>query len=203
MLVIVNYGMGNIGSLRNMFRFIGLEVEVESSPDRIAQAEKLILPGVGNFDAAMKAINKVAGLCDVIKGKALEEKVPLLGICLGMQLLLDSSEEGSLPGLGLIAGKALRFPHHESLKVPHMGWNFARPTKRENLFQQGLCSDARYYFAHSYYAEVANPEDSLMKTTHSVEFDSGVMRENIMGLQFHPEKSHRFGIELLKKFVNL
>lgn len=203
MLVIVNYGMGNIGSLRNMFRFIGLEVEVESSPDRIAQAEKLILPGVGNFDAAMKAINKVAGLCDVIKGKALEEKVPLLGICLGMQLLLDSSEEGSLPGLGLISGKVLRFPHHESLKVPHMGWNFARPTKRENLFQKSLCSDARYYFAHSYYAEVANPEDSLMKTTHSVEFDSAVMRENIMGLQFHPEKSHRFGIELLKKFVNL
>ena len=203
MLVIVNYGMGNIGSLRNMFRFIGLEVEVESSPDRIAQAEKLILPGVGNFDAAMKAINKVAGLCDVIKGKALEEKVPLLGICLGMQLLLDSSEEGSLPGLGLIAGKVLRFPHHESLKVPHMGWNFARPTKRENLFQQSLCSDARYYFAHSYYAEVANPEDSLMKTTHSVEFDSAVMCENIIGLQFHPEKSHRFGIELLKKFVNL
>jgi len=203
MLVIVNYGMGNLGSLRNMFRFIGLEAEVESSPDRIAQASKLILPGVGNFDAAIKAINKVYGLSNVIKRKALEEKVPLLGICLGMQLLLDSSEEGSLPGLGLISGKVLRFPHHESLKVPHMGWNFARPTKGNNQFQQSLCSDARYYFAHSYYAKVANPEDSLMKTTHSVEFDSAVMRGNIFGVQFHPEKSHRFGIELLKKFVDL
>lgn len=203
MLVIVNYGMGNLGSLRNMFRFIGKEAEVESSPDRIARASKLILPGVGNFDAAIKAINKVYGLSDVIKRKALEEKVPLLGICLGMQLLLDSSEEGSLPGLGLISGKVLRFPHHESLKIPHMGWNFARPTKGNNQFQQNLCSDARYYFAHSYYAKVTNPEDSLMKTTHSVEFDSAVMHRNMLGVQFHPEKSHRFGIELLKKFVDL
>ena len=203
MLVIVNYGMGNLGSLRNMFRFIGLEAEVESSPDRIAQASKLILPGVGNFDAAIKAINKVYGLSDIIKRKSLEEKVPLLGICLGMQLLFNSSEEGTLPGLGLVSGKVLRFPHHESLKVPHMGWNFACPTKGNNQFQQSLCSYARYYFAHSYYAEVANPEDSLMKTTHSVEFDSAVMHGNMLGVQFHPEKSHRFGIELLKKFVDL
>jgi glutamine amidotransferase len=203
MLVIVNYGMGNLGSLRNMFRFIGLEAEVDSSPDRIAQASKIILPGVGNFDAAMKAINKVYGLSEVIKRKALEEKVPLLGICLGMQLLFNSSEEGSLPGLGLVSGKVLRFPNHGSLKVPHMGWNFARLTKGNNPYQQSLFSDARYYFAHSYYAEVANPEDSLMKTIHSVEFDSAVMRGNILGVQFHPEKSHRFGIELLKKFVDL
>ncbi|MEK9773210.1 MAG: imidazole glycerol phosphate synthase subunit HisH [Opitutae bacterium] len=201
MLVIIDYGMGNLGSLKNMFRAIGQEVFIESCPSRISQAERIVLPGVGSFDAAMQSIHQIPDLSEVIKSKALEEKIPVLGICLGMQILLDSSEEGVMPGLGVIEGKVLRFPTSEGFKVPHMGWNVALPTNLGDRLFPDISKDAKYYFAHSYYARVKDPENSMMTTEYSLKFDSAICKENVLGVQFHPEKSHRFGMELLKFFL--
>jgi glutamine amidotransferase len=201
MLVIIDYGMGNLGSLKNMFRAIGQEVFIESCPSRISQAERIVLPGVGSFDAAMQSIHQISDLSKVIKSKALEEKIPVLGICLGMQILLDSSEEGVMPGLGIIGGKVLRFPTTEGFKVPHMGWNVALPTNLGDRLFPDISNDAKYYFAHSYYAQVKDPENSMMTTEYSLKFDSAICKENVLGVQFHPEKSHRFGMELLKFFL--
>ena len=196
---------GNIGSINKAIKEIikgrPYQLKIIRGEFDYSLFNKIILPGQGAYATLISNLKKLK-IYKPLK-TYLENNCSYLGICVGMQILSDQGhEERTTKGLGIIAGEIKKFKS-KKLIIPHMGWNFARPTKRENLFQQSLCSDARYYFAHSYYAEVTNPEDSLMKTTHSVEFDSAVMRENIMGLQFHPEKSHRFGIELLKKFVNL
>ena len=201
MLVIIDYGMGNLGSLKNMFRTIGQEAFIESCPSRISQAERIVLPGVGSFDAAMQSIHQIPDLIELIKSKALDEKIPVLGICLGMQILLDSSEEGVMPGLGIIEGKVLRFPTAEGFKVPHMGWNVALPTNLGDRMFPDISKDAKYYFAHSYYAQVRDQENSMMTTEYSLKFDSAICKENVLGVQFHPEKSHRFGMELLEFFL--
>jgi len=202
MIIIVNYGMGNLGSMLNMFRRIGVKADIESDPAAIQQAEKLVLPGVGAFDTAMNCINTVPGLREVLDQKALIENVPILGVCLGMQLITGSSEEGTVPGLGWIPGVSTRFPKQDGLKVPHMGWNVALPNTPS--FLTALVGEApRYYFVHSYCVHVDDPAHSLMRTHYGIDFDSAIGRDNIYGVQFHPEKSHRFGMQILKNFAEL
>ncbi|WP_133511701.1 imidazole glycerol phosphate synthase subunit HisH [Candidatus Thiosymbion oneisti] len=205
MITIVNYGMGNLGSMLNMFKRVGVQACIESDPVVLQDAERFVLPGVGAFDTAMQRIDGIPGLRDVLEHKALVEKAPVLGVCLGMQLLTRSSEEGELPGLGWIPGATHRFPKQESLKVPHMGWNIALPTasKASNSLTVNAGPEPRYYFVHSYFVKVDDPAHSLMRTYYGIDFDSAIGRDNIFGVQFHPEKSHRFGVQLLKNFAEL
>jgi len=202
MITIVNYGMGNLGSMLNMFKRIGIDVSIESDPAVIREAEKLVLPGVGAFDTGMTCINSCAGLREVLNYKALIEKAPILGVCLGMQLLTRSSEEGKLPGLGWIPAITSRFPKQKGLKVPHMGWNVALPNMSSHLTAH-VGYKPRYYFVHSYCVHVDDPAHSLMKTHYELDFDSAIGHDNIYGVQFHPEKSHRFGLQILKSFAEL
>ena len=201
MITIVDYGLGNLGSIKNMFKRVGVESEIQSDLNLIGQAEKILLPGVGKFDAAMFRINE-RGLREVLERKALQEKVPVLGVCLGMQLLVKGSEEGLLDGLGWIDGYVKRFESDRSLKVPHMGWNVVRSSNPNRLIEE-LPVESRFYFVHSYFVETEKPENSMLKTTYGREFDSGIVFENIYGVQFHPEKSHKFGLALFKQFAEL
>jgi len=202
MIIIVDYGMGNLGSMVNMFKRIGVPARVESDTETIRRAEKLVLPGVGSFDAAMQRINNLPGLRVALDERVLVQKVPVLGVCLGMQLLTNASEEGVLPGLGWIPGGARRFPRLAGLKVPHMGWNIARPAASSRLTAE-IGPEPRYYFVHSYYVHVDDPAYALMRSHYGVDFDSAIGRNNIYGVQFHPEKSHHFGMQILKNFAEL
>ena len=202
MITIVDYGMGNLGSMRNMFKRIGANVTVESDPSALVHAEKLVLPGVGSFDAAMGRINESSGLRDLLEHKANVEKVPILGVCLGMQLLTSSSDEGELHGLGWIKAKTLRFPNKNGLKVPHMGWNVATPVRKSPLTDE-VIEEPRFYFVHSFCVHVEDAEHSIMRTDYGGVFDSAIARDNIYGVQFHPEKSHRFGMHILRNFSDL
>lgn len=193
--------MGNLGSIANMFKRIGVSVQIISRPEQLREATKILLPGVGAFDQAMKRINE-GGFRDVLEKKVLEEKVPILGICLGMQLLTRKSEEGLLPGLGWIPADTIRFPIQNGLKVPHMGWNIVIPSTKSKL-TDNLPEESRFYFVHSYYVKVDNPENSILKCNYGVTFDAAIQKDNIYGAQFHPEKSHKFGMQFLKNFANL
>lgn len=201
MIAIVDYGMGNLGSIQNMFRRIEVPAEVTGDIEVIRRASKILLPGVGAFDSAMSRINE-SGLREVLDHKALNERVPVLGICLGMQLLTRSSDEGNLPGLGWIAAQTRRFPTIKSLKVPHMGWNLVKPRHPHPLVD-GLPADSRFYFVHSYYVTVDDDADSLLQAHYGVDFEAAVAHDNILGAQFHPEKSHKFGMKLLANFARL
>jgi glutamine amidotransferase len=194
--------MGNPGSMLNMFKRIGVKASIEADPEAIRHAEKIVLPGVGAFDAAMERINGVPGLLEVLRNKALTERVPVLGVCLGMQLLTRSSEEGVLDGLNWIPGITRRFPKQDGLKVPHMGWNIASVTTPSAL-TQGVDTQSRYYFVHSYCVQVDDPAHSLMRAHYGLDFEAGIGRDNIYGVQFHPEKSHRFGMQILRNFAVL
>ena len=203
MIGIIDYGMGNLGSVLNMFKKIGEKAKILNDPKEILKVEKLLLPGVGSFDAAMSRINE-SGLSEGLNKLVLEKGVPILGICLGMQLLMEGSEEGALPGLGWIKGRA----HHlkgripSTLKVPHMGWNDITVT-RQNSLTKGFDGEIRFYFVHSYFIEVENQAHSIMKCNYGVEFDAAINKNNIYGAQFHPEKSHKFGMQFLKNFAAL
>jgi glutamine amidotransferase len=205
MITIVDYEMGNLGSIQNMFRYIGVESKIESDPDRIKDASKILLPGVGSFDMAMKKIRE-KGLDEVLNEKALKEQIPVLGICLGMQLLTERSEEGELDGLGWIPSKTMRFKNRidSKLKVPHMGWNIVTAREKNPLIQGfDKFDEARFYFVHSYFVKVNNEENSILKTEYGLEFDSAISKDNIFGTQFHPEKSHKFGMKLFENFARL
>ncbi|MFZ1752685.1 MAG: imidazole glycerol phosphate synthase subunit HisH [Caldilineaceae bacterium] len=201
MITIVDYGMGNLGSIKNMFKHIGVAASITGNPDEIASADKLLLPGVGAFDSAMTRINN-SGLREILDHKALVERVPVLGICLGMQLLTTSSEEGSLPGLGWIPAVTTRFPSLSGLKVPHMGWNEVTPVRDSRLIAD-LPPHSRFYFVHSYCVHVIEPEDSILQSTYALTFDAAIEHDNIYGAQFHPEKSHKFGMKLLSNFAGI
>ncbi len=201
MITIVDYGMGNLGSIKNMFRRLGAPSVITGDLNTIANAEKLVLPGVGNFDKAIQQINH-NGLREILDRKALQDNTPVLGICLGMQLLTQSSEEGKLPGLGWIKAVTSRFPKIADLKVPHMGWNRVSHV-RESPISQNLPDETRFYFVHSYCVHVQNHEDSVLKTNYGISFDSAIQRKNIFGAQFHPEKSHKFGMQFLTNFASL
>lgn len=202
MIVIVNYGLGNLGSIQNMLKKIGVESKVSSEPNEILSAEKLILPGVGNFGRGMQELNS-RGLKDILNQKALVEKTPVLGICLGMQLMTDESEESESVGLGWINAKTYKFDFSDNeMKVPHMGWNTVEVINQNKLIDKSS-DEIRYYFVHSYYVKVADERHSISKTNYGVSFDSAFQKENIYGVQFHPEKSHKFGMNLLKNFSAL
>lgn len=204
MIAIVDYGMGNLGSVLNMFKKIGVQAKITADLDEIKRAPKILLPGVGAFDTAMRRINS-DGMREVLDYKALEEKVPVLGICLGMQLLTDGSEEGVLPGLGWIKGKTYYFKGRieQTLKVPHMGWNVATISNPNPFTRNFNNQELRYYFVHSYFVKTEDKSNSLMTSNYGLEFDSAIYKENIFGAQFHPEKSHHFGMEFFTAFAAL
>jgi glutamine amidotransferase len=201
MITIVDYGMGNLGSIQNMFKRIGTPSRICADPRVLESSDKILLPGVGAFDGAMERINS-GGFREVLERKARIERVPILGICLGMQLLTRSSEEGRLPGLGWINAQTLRFPQIDELKVPHMGWNAVNPVS-PNALISGLERDARYYFVHSFFVKVDDQQDSLLTARYGVTFDAAIAHGNIFGAQFHPEKSHRFGMHFLSNFARI
>lgn len=203
MITIIDLGMGNLASIKNMLKKIGVSAEISSDVEVIEKAPKIILSGVGAFDNAMANLDAL-GLRDILNQKAMNEKVPVLGICLGMQILMESSEEGSLPGLGWIDGSVKRFRFdnsNSSLKVPHMGWNLISTHDDKYLFK-GL-QDSKFYFVHSYYVECTDASHSLATTTYGIDFTSSVHKDNIFGTQFHPEKSHRYGMQLLRNFATM
>lgn len=203
MIVIVDYGMGNLGSILNMLKKIGApSAKISTDPRDIEQAEKLILPGVGAFDTGMKHLRET-GLIPLLNEKVVKAKVPTLGVCLGMQLITKKSEEGELPGLGWLDAETIRFsfdPMKTGLKVPHMGWNTVKIQRAGTLFNE-MYPDARFYFVHSYHVVAHNANDVLAMTNYGYDFVSAVQHENIMAAQFHPEKSHKFGMRLYKNFV--
>lgn len=199
MITIVDYKVGNLGSIQNMLKKIGSESVITSDPKAISSAEKLILPGVGSYDSGVNSLKKYK-LWDVLNEKVLNEKTPVLGICLGMQLLCNNSEEGKEAGLGWIDAEVIRFrPQEKKFKIPHMGWNYVHTTKESKLFQ-GMYEDPKFYFVHSYYVD-AKDDSSLAKATYEISFDAAVEKGNVLGTQFHPEKSHKFGMKLLNNFV--
>jgi len=203
MIVIIDYGLGNLGSIKNMLKKIGSEGTISSEILDIEKADKLILPGVGRFDQGMKNLQG-SGLIDALHGKVVKRKTPILGICLGMQLFARKSEEGELKGLGWIDAEAVRFKFNDKesqLKIPHMGWNMVKIYQRNPLFE-GMYPEPRFYFVHSYHVACRNEEEVLTQTFYGYEFASAIRKENIYGVQFHPEKSHKFGMKLLYNFIN-
>ncbi len=204
MIVIIDYGVGNIGSILNMLKKLGCPAIISSSINDIEKAEKLILPGVGAFDTGMSRLNE-KGFVDVLTYKAHEQKVPILGICLGMQLMTKRSEEGELSGLGWFEAETIKFKFPESetkLKIPNMGWNYVDICKSSNLFKN-MFEDPKFYFVHSYYVKCNIEQDVLAKSTFYLDYVSAFEKDNIFGVQFHPEKSHKYGLKLLKNFSDL
>jgi len=202
MIIIVNYGLGNLSSIKNMFKYLDIrDVKISSDPSEINNADKIILPGVGSFDNGMKNIHKL-GLIDVLNKKALVDRVPFLGICLGMQLMTESSEEGELKGLGWFDAVTKKFNVSEDLKVPHMGWNYVRSVNDTNNF---LKKDKKYrfYFVHSFFVESNKKEQVLFETNYDGNFHSAIQKDNLIGMQFHPEKSLHYGMDILEQFSKL
>jgi glutamine amidotransferase len=202
MIVIVDYGMGNLGSIANMCKKIGVGATVTADSGAILAAEKLILPGVGAFDEGMRNLAE-RGLVPVLGDKVLQQKTPVLGICLGMQLMTRGSEEGSRAGLGWVPARTVRLRVNGSgLKVPHMGWNAVQPSAGSALFRD-LPSPPRFYFVHSFHVTCDSVSDVAATVTHGHEFPAAFEHGHIYGVQFHPEKSHRFGMALLQRFAEL
>ncbi len=201
MIVIVDYKMGNLGSITNIIKKVGHTSVISSDLEVISNASKIILPGVGAFDKAMQNLKEL-NLIDILNEKALIQKTPFLGICLGMQLLAKHSEEGNVDGLGFIDATIKKFQVNDfpELKVPHMGWNEVEIPSKHPLCDD-LYDHSRFYFVHSYHAVCNNSSNVLMKTRFGYDFDSAIHQENIMGVQFHPEKSHKFGMQLFKNFI--
>ena len=200
-VTIIDYGMGNIGSICNIIKKAGGSYNVSNEPSFIKESKKIILPGVGAFDNGISNLRDL-NLIDAIKTSVASGDTYLLGICLGMQMLLENSEEGNLNGIGLIEGSVIKFrPTEKSEKVPHMGWNSIKIKDDNILFNKNDLN--RYYFVHSYYAKCKNEKNVLAKSSYILEFDAAIYSKNIIGVQFHPEKSHKYGLELIKKFIAL
>lgn len=203
MVTIIDYGVGNLNSIKNMLKKIGTEAIISSLPADIDSAEKLILPGVGAFDYGMQQIRE-SGFLGNLRQKVIQNKTPFLGVCLGAQLLLEGSEEGMpVPGLGWINGRVVKFDQGRmprNFKIPHMGWNGLELKKESRLFTN-MYPDPRFYFVHSYHMACTQEEDVLAESNYSYNFVSAVERDNVLGVQFHPEKSHKFGMKLYENFI--
>lgn len=203
MIVIIDYGIGNLASVLNMFKKIGVkDVTISKDPELINSASKLLLPGVGAFDAGVTNLEN-SGLIPLLNKKVLEEKIPILGICLGMQLLTKRSEEGQKQGLGWIDAETVKFNLDPSLKlkVPHMGWNYINVIKENPLVNAN--EKNRFYFVHSYYVKCFDEKQSIATSNFGADFTCMVNKNNIYGAQFHPEKSLKFGMKLLENFSKL
>lgn len=204
MVVVIDYGMGNLGSIVNTFRRLDTAISITSDPRAIKDADKIILPGVGSFSKGIENLKKL-NLIPVLEECVLEDKVPFLGICLGMQLLTEKSEEGAVEGLGWVNAETVRFrpvlqmPH---FKIPHMGWN-ALSAKEGASLLEGVTSDDRFYFVHSYHVSKASDDNVIATTTYGYDFPSVIQKHNIFGIQCHPERSHKSGLKVLKNFMRL
>ncbi|MFW9986601.1 MAG: imidazole glycerol phosphate synthase subunit HisH [Candidatus Odinarchaeota archaeon] len=203
MITIIDYGMGNLGSIQNMLSRLGFESIITADITEIQRAEKLILPGVGAFDKAMTNLQNLEFI-PILNELVLKKQIPILGICLGMQLLSNRSEEGQLKGLGWIDAETIRFQFkpEDNLRIPHMGWNTITIQQESCLFKE-MYKEPRFYFVHSYHVKCKSKETVLTTTDYGIEFTSAVIQDNIYGVQFHPEKSHKFGMLLLKNFTEL
>jgi imidazole glycerol-phosphate synthase subunit HisH len=204
MLVIIDYGAGNLNSIKNMLKKIGCrDVIISSDREVISKADKLILPGVGHFDYGMRKLVE-SGLIDELNKKVLEEKTPILGICLGAQLLTKGSEEGTEKGLGWVNAFTRKFDKSkldESLKIPHMAWSEVKFEKESPLFTD-MDSESRFYFVHTYHIICEEEKDVAVSANYGYKFTAGIEKDNIIGMQFHPEKSHKFGMKMLSNFIN-
>ena len=201
MITIIDYGMGNIKSIRNMLRYLGYDSTISSNAKEIAKSEKIILPGVGHFGYAMENISRL-GIREAIDYACIDRKIPTLGICLGMQLLTNYSEEGNVAGFGYIDAETKKFDYERlnGYKIPHMGWDFINITQRIPLLNN-VCDDDRYYFVHSFYVQVSEEKSTVAKTDYGMIFDTVIAKDNIIGVQFHPEKSLKYGMKILENFV--
>tara|TARA_B110000879_G_C11104963_1_gene484836 strand:- start:51 stop:662 length:612 start_codon:yes stop_codon:yes gene_type:complete len=195
-VTIVDYGIGNIQAFWNIYSRLNIPVKVAKTPSQLLQAKKLILPGVGAFDWAMERLNG-SGLQEILTALVVEKKIPVLGICVGMQMMAKRSDEGSLPGLGWFDAEVRHFDPGDQY-LPHMGWNDVKPVSGSKLFA-GI-SDPKFYFLHSYFFSPHQSEQSIATTNYGIEFTSVVAKNHMYGVQFHPEKSHNWGIKLLKNF---
>lgn len=204
MISIVNYGLGNVQAFANMYKRLGIEARLVSRAEELDDAKSVILPGVGAFDHALNLLDRSGmrpRLCELVENC----KIPVLGVCVGMQLLADSSEEGCLPGLGWIPGRVRSFADNEAssrLPQPHMGWNDVRPVRESSLLNK-LEKDARFYFLHSYYFETAEAGAEIASANYGLDFSCIVNAGNVYGVQCHPEKSHHWGAQLLKNFAEI
>jgi len=201
MLTIIDYNTGNLGSIKNMLKRLGIPSQITNDISVIEQAEKLILPGVGHFDYGMQQLHK-SELIPLLNKKVLEDKTPILGICLGVQLLTESSEEGTEKGLGWVKGKTIAFDKTKlasNQKIPNMGWTDVGNYSQSKLFEN-MHEEPRFYFVHSFHLELENKNDCLVTANYGYEFAAGIEHENILGVQFHPEKSHKYGMKLLENF---
>lgn len=201
MIVVVDYGVGNIASVLNMLKRVGAKAKASNSREDIEQADKLILPGVGAFDAGMQTLRS-SGLIEVLNEQVLNKHKPVMGVCLGSQMLGNGSEEGNEPGLGWIDMDIVRFEKRDGRKVPHMGWNEVNPQLQHPILT-GIDKQSRFYFVHSYYMLPRYAENTLLTANYDQQFTAAVVKDNIFGFQFHPEKSHKFGVRLFKNFVEL
>jgi imidazole glycerol-phosphate synthase subunit HisH len=204
MIAIIDYGLGNIKAFANVYKRLNIPSVIATRTTDLQDANKLLLPGVGSFDQAMGLLEK-SGMKQMLDELVLEKNVPILGICVGMQILADSSEEGTRPGLGWIRGEVRKFDFSSNgnlLSIPHMGWNDVKLYKKTDLFND-LDNDSRFYFLHSYYFCCTNAQDVVAVTDYGYEFASVVNSGNVYGVQFHPEKSHHWGTRLLENFANL
>ncbi len=200
MIAIIDYDIGNLKAVANMLARVGAACEITSRPDVVERAERIVLPGNGAFDACMRNL-RATGLVPLLERRVLKDGVPLLGICVGAQMLGQGSEEGEEPGLGWMDMRVRRFPPSSGLPVPHMGWSTVAVRAPGHPLVKGMEADARFYFVHSYYLEPGHEKDVLLTAEYGVTFAAAVGRDNLAGVQFHPEKSHRFGRLLLSNFA--
>lgn len=200
MIAILDYGIGNLKSIFNMFKRVSVDSIITSDVDTIKNASKIVLPGVGSFDHGIKSF-KNSIFYDTVEREVLEKNKPILGICLGMQLLTNGSEEGYEKGLGWIDADTVKFDLvDKNLSIPHMGWNNTTPVKKTQLYSE--LGENRFYFVHSYHVICNNNENVLATAEYSQKFTCSIIKNNIYGVQYHPEKSHKYGMQLLKNFSN-